>query len=693
MDIKEYKELVMSELLVAATSNITDVTSEFINHVTDQLIDAEEFEDFTEAYFETIGKSRKRIQIDGFSFDEVDKTCILFITDFTNSNELRTITNTEIDKLYSRVEAFVVNSLNGYIAENCEESSEAYGFSREISERIDEIIKFRFYILTDKVLSDRVKSISKKDIYKKPVELAIWDMSRLYNLAKSKMQKESIEIDITQYIQDGLPSILAVDCEKEQYQSYLTAIPGNVLAELYIKYGSRLLEGNVRSFLSIRGKVNKQIRSTILNQPEMFFAYNNGIAATATKAEYEVTERGLVIKALKDLQIINGGQTTASIANAVLQDKADVSNIIVPMKLSIVENTKAEEIIPRISRCANSQNKVDEADFFSNHPYHIRMEEYSRKVFAPAVNGNMYQTIWFYERARGQHTQEQMKLTKAERNKYLLKNPKNQVIKKVDLAKYISTYEGYPHVVSRGAQTSMREFAGRIDKQWSASDSFFNEYYYKKTIALVILFKQTEKIVSNQEWYKAIKSYRANIVTYTLAIIFNYIKREFKDYTLDFKKIWNEQNIYYTLEKQIEVLSKEVFDFITREDRLTLNVTEWCKKDVCWQRAQKEQWTFNNDFLATLVIKEVEKQEIRAKSKERKVDNDLSIELKVVNIGANYWGELLDWGIKKNILTPMEQSVLRIAATIDKTGKIPTTKQCNLLLKIKDKAYDEGYSA
>lgn len=693
MDIKEYKELVMSEILVAATSNISDVTSEFIYHVTEQLIVAEEFEDFTEAYFENTGKNRRKIQIDGFTFDEVDKTCILFITDFTNSNELSTISNYEIEKLYSKVEAFVINSLNGYIKENCEESSEAYGLSRDIQERIDEIIKFRFYILTDKVLSDRVKAFTEKDISGKPVELAIWDMSRLYNLAKSKMQKESIEIDIDQYIDGGLPSILAVDCKKEQYQSYLTAIPGNVLAELYIKYGSRLLEGNVRSFLSVRGKVNKQIRSTILNQPEMFFAYNNGIAATATEVEYEVTEKGLSIKSLRDLQIINGGQTTASIANAVLQDKADVSNIMIPMKLSIVDNSKAEEIIPIISRCANSQNKVDEADFFSNHPYHIRMEEYSRKVFAPAVNGNIHQTIWFYERARGQHTQEQMKLTKAERNKYLLKNPKNQVIKKVDLAKYISTYEGYPHIVSRGAQTSMREFATTIDKQWRTSDSFFNEYYYKKTIALTILFKQTEKIVSNQNWYKEIKSYRANIVTYTLAIMFNYIKREIKGYTLDFKKIWNEQSIYIALQRQIEVLSKEVFDFITREDRLTLNVTEWCKKEICWQRAQKENWTFTNEFLNTLVVEEIEKQEIRANIKERKIDNDISIELQVVNIGSNYWRELLKWGIKKNILTPMEQTVLKIAATIDKTGKIPTTRQCNLLLKIKDKAYDEGYTA
>ena len=154
----------------------------------------------------------------------------------------------------------------------------------------------------------------------------------------------------------------------------------------------------------------------------------------------ELLYKYVYIKSLTDLQIINGGQTTASIANAVLQDKRDVSDIMVPMKLSIVDNDLAEEMIPVISRCANSQNKVDEADFFSNHPYHIRIEDFSRRIYAPATNGNQYQTIWFYERARGQHTQEQMKLTKAERKKFLLKNPKSQLIKKVDWAKYINTY-------------------------------------------------------------------------------------------------------------------------------------------------------------------------------------------------------------------------------------------------------------
>ena len=306
-----------------------------------------------------------------------------------------------------------------------------------------------------------------------------------------------------------------MESESEKYTSYLTVIRGDILADLYLDYGARLLEGNVRSFLSTKGKINKGIKQTIENEPEMFFAYNNGIAATAYDAVISTDSEGSFITNIIDLQIINGGQTTASIANSVLQSKIDVSNISVPMKLSIDDKEKSKILIPLIAVYANSQNKVDSADFSSNHPYHIRFEEYSRKVYAPAVQGNLYQTIWFYERARGQYTQAQMKLTKGEKKKFAAKNPKSQVLKKVDIAKYINTERMLPHIVSKGAQFNSKAFFEHTKKEWDKSDEQFNEFYYKKVIALAIMFKTTESIVSNQDWYKAIKAYRANIVTYS----------------------------------------------------------------------------------------------------------------------------------------------------------------------------------
>ena len=690
MNLVEYRNELLEEIKISAEANLSDVYVEYLRYVCDMLQDIEEIEDFTECYFEATGKMNKKIMIDGYNFDSVDKSCLIFISDFSNSEELLTITNTQIDKLYDRMKAFIDNSLNGYIQEKCEISSLGYAISKDLKERKDEISKYRFYILTDQIISNRVKRISKENIDGKAVELNVWDISRLYSIAQSNMEKENIEIDFIEKFGKGINCVKVNNCGGEEYEPYLAVIPGDILANLYIDYGARLLEGNVRSFLSVKGKVNKAIRNTILNAPNMFFAYNNGIAATATSIEYQEKDGVGIISQIKDLQIINGGQTTASIANAVLNKESNAKNIFVPMKLSVVDKERAIEMIPIISRCANSQNKVDEADFFSNHPYHIRMEEYSRKIFAPAVNGNQYQTVWFYERARGQHTQEQMKLTLAEKKKFLLKNPKNQVIKKVDLAKYINTYEGYPHIVSKGAQYSMRFFAERIDKEWEKAEFNFNDVYYRNAISLAILFKETEKLVSNQDWYKAIKSYRANIVTYSISILFYIVKKIYKEKNINLKLIWNKQRLYREIEEQLIITTKEVYEFITREDRITLNVTEWCKKETCWERAKNEKWTINDSFINSLIDVNETNEEFQESKKERKILNELNLEMEIVKLGADYWREVLKWGLERNLINPIEQSFLEVAANFDKTYKTPSNRQAKRIFEIREKLYEEG---
>lgn len=691
MELIEYRKEMLEEIkLAVGTDPSSNVYEEFVKYMLNILQEIEEIEDYTQYYFELNGKSNKKIMFDGYHFDTVDKSCLIFISEFSNTDELSTITNTQIDKAYDKMKAFVEHSLNGYIQEKCEESSEGYAFAVELKERINEISKFRFYILTDQVISDRIKRIEKEDINGKPVELNVWDMTRLLAIAQSNMEKENIEIDFVEMFGDGINCIKVNNCGGEEYEPYLAVIAGDVLAKLYIDYGSRLLEGNVRSFLSVKGKVNKAIRNTILNAPNMFFAYNNGIAATATSVEYvENNGIGKIIK-INDLQIINGGQTTASIANAVLNKESNVKDVYVPMKLSVVNREKALEMIPIISRCANSQNKVDEADFFSNHPYHIRMEEYSRKIFAPAVNGNQYQTVWFYERARGQHTQEQMKLTQGEKKKYLLKNPKNQVIKKVDLAKFINTYSGYPHIVSKGAQYNMRYFAEIIDKEWEKSNEQFNDIYYRNVISLAILFKETEKIVSEQEWYKAIKSYRANIVTYTISILAYIVEKQYENKRINLKMIWNKQCLYSELIEQLKITTKEVYDFITRDDRSTLNVTEWCKKEICWEKAKKEKWTITESFEKSLIDLQEEKSELEEGKKERKIINQLNLEIEVVNLGADYWRSVLEWANERKLLNPIEQDFLKVAANFDKTARIPSNKQAKKILEIREKLYEEG---
>lgn len=690
MTLEEYKKSLYQNIKVSAQANIADITSEFMNYVTDILIDADEIDGFEECYFEGRGKNNKRIQIDGYNFDNVDKSCNIIICDFTNNLEKNTLINADVDSLFNRMQYFVEYSVSGYIGENFEISSPGVELSYKIKENLDKISKFRFFILTDKVMSKNIKSVKKDSIFEKPVDVNVWDLNRLFELELSGIGKEEITINLEDFNCTGLKAVVGMESRIEKYSSYLTTINGKVLADIYLQYGAKLLEGNVRSFLSVRSKVNKGIRNTIVNHPEMFFAYNNGIAATASDITYEKTEYGINIKELKNLQIINGGQTTASIANALINKEGMIEKISVPMKLSILDSERSEEMIPKIALYANSQNKIDEADFASNHPFHVAMEKFSRTILAPAIDGNQYQKGWFYERARGQYNQAQIKLTPSRKKAFTLKWDKKQIIKKVELAKYMNSYNCMPHIVSRGAQYNAKVFNDSIKKEWNNSQSQFNEWYFKKVVALAILFKRTEKIVSDQDWYKAIKSYRANIVTYTLSVLFFEISK-IQGFELDFKSIWNKQRIYPELEKQLVKLTKQVYEYITSDSRPILNVTQWCKQELCWKQAQKQNWDIDKSFLLTLVPIEESIEENESAKKQQKENSNIKILQDIMQKGSGYWRRMLEWSRKRRVMTPIEEDFIRLAANIESTGKLPTERQGKKIMTIKKRMESEGF--
>lgn len=370
--------------------------------------------------------------------------------------------------------------------------------------------------------------------------------------------------------------------ETNIYQSYLLVMPADVLATLYEKFGARLLEQNVRTFLQARGNVNKGIRAIILNEPGMFFAYNNGITATARKVETRMEDFGLVIGRIVDLQIVNGGQTTASLFHTRKRDKADLSQIFVQMKLSVIDSQQSEIIVPKISEYANTQNRVNAADFFSNHPFHVRMEEFSRHLWAPAQKGAQRETRWFYERVRGQYADAQSKLTLAEQRRFKVEYPKPQMFTKTDLAKFENVWDDHPKWVNLGSQKNFSQYAARICREWEESSDKFDEFYFRRAVARVIIFRATEKIVSSQPWYNG--GYRANLVAYTLAVLGEITRRCQKN--INFPAIWDKQNIDPVLEKAIVIISERVYEDIIRPPRGISNISEWCKKEACWKQIQ-----------------------------------------------------------------------------------------------------------
>jgi hypothetical protein len=295
-------------------------------------------------------------------------------------------------------------------------------------------------------------------------------------------------------------------------------ISGVQLAAIYDKWGARLLEQNVRVFLQAGGGVNKGIRSTLMNEPQMFFAFNNGLTATAEDIQLETGPEGLIITSLRNLQIVNGGQTTASIHAASRKKEADLTGVAVQMKLSIIAPEKIEDLVPKISEFANTQNKVNAADFFANHPFHVRIEGFSRDVWAKARGGGSKDSKWFYERARGQYADARALLTESARKKFDAdfpnKAPNKQLITKTDLAKYLMVWEGEPQTVSLGAQKNFAKFAAAVGSRWDKNPNQFNERYYKHAIAKAIIFRSVDSLVLRD---KSLEAQKANIVAYATA--------------------------------------------------------------------------------------------------------------------------------------------------------------------------------
>ena len=670
------------DLLAGAEANLSFQLSEFMDVVTNELTDT----GFIDGYEFCHYRAQRGIRVDGYWFDD-EGSLDLFIADFECRNELLSLTKTDVDAAFRRLTKFFETCLDKDLYRDLEETSPEYGLAREIKDRSSQIRRVNFFLISERVLSDRIQSIENSSLNGINTAFHVWDISRLQRQRSSKGHQEVLNIDFSQLMGSGV-SCLPAHLGSGAYQAYLVVMPASILSDLYEKYGSRLLEQNVRCFLQARGKVNKGIRTTILNEPEMFFAYNNGITATAQEVEVRRSENGLEIVNIKDLQIVNGGQTTASLFHTHRKDKASLEKIFVQMKLSVISESESESVVPRISEYANTQNRVNAADFFSNHPFHIRIEEFSRRIWAPAQAGALRETKWFYERARGQYADAQSKLTPGEKKRFQAEYPKPQMFTKTDLAKFENVWDEKPTFVNLGAQKNFAQYAKRIGQEWDKSPDTFNEFYFRRAIARAILFRKTEKLVSAQLWYNG--GYRANIVAYTLALLGFYCEK--KNKSIDFMRLWELQSVTDSIQQAIEVTAKLVNDDIINPEAGISNVTEWCKKEFCWVRLQKKVGELDQilpkEFKSELVSKSAIVEEKKSARQTQKIDNGIEAQRLVMNIPGQEWQSLLQRAREKGLLTQKETGILRIAAQIPR--KVPSEKQSMILVGLLEKAEQEG---
>lgn len=730
MDYQEYKKEFLTELRNESAISGTDTEDEFVSRALDILTEFDEIEDpYRIGMGDKKGRGGRLMRVDAYSFDEADHSLILYISDFQDSYAPDNLTMSRVDELYWRLYYFLDEACNGSLSEYFDDSDDILKIGRMIKKFMiatddseNRILKVRFFILTNKELGTNLleanlletttrkskgrsrkakttKKIKKQDFNGKPLEINLWHLERFYEM-ESANSSEPIVIDIADDFPElkyaGIPCIKGNVGEGLGYDAYISIIPGKLLASIYIEHGSKVLEGNVRAFLGTGGSksVNSGIRKTINSDPTKFFTYNNGIAVTAADVETVVADGELMITKIVDMQIINGGQTTAALAEAVLK-KTNVSldGIYVPMKLTVIEDRETEneegvrfydEMVQAIAKYANSQNKVTAADLFSNEPFHIWMEKMSKKHLAPPRQYAI-PTGWYYERSRKRYQQEQLKLRGDELKRFHAKFPKKQIVNKEQLAMYYTAvFYCKPHIVSKGKNWAMKEFGEAIGNEFKVHKEVFNEFYFERCICAAIIFRTIDDYLEKNKdsaknptgfWYKT-GGYKLNIVPYTIAKILSSVP---EGYTLNWKDIWDKQALSPAFIREIEIVAKITNEFIC--DSHGVIVTEYCKRQSTWDEYRENvSHELSKEFIEELIPESVLEETVKIANKEQKETNDLQMVVDMISKGAGYWNSLLTKG--SSALSYQERTAITQIIGMATTGNIPSSRSGKLPIKI-----------
>ena len=716
-DYEEYKQEFLDSLRADSAISGSDTVDEFITRTFGMLADYEEIQDPQRLGFGDKRCSGQHImRADGYCFDETDHSLILLITDFQDTLETDNLTPTRVDDLYWRMYYFLNEVCNGKMEDFFDDSDDTLKVARLIKRRMgattddpDQILKVKLFIITNKELSTDLlsqnlletkikksksqksvkstKKIKKTDFNGKPLEINLWSSERFFEREKA-LSNDPIVIDFAEdYHSVGIPCIKGNIGENLGYEAYIAIIPGKLLADIYINHGSKVLEGNVRAFLGTSGSksVNSGIRRTINNEPDKFFTYNNGIATTAADVETQEIDGQLYITKIVELQIINGGQTTASLAEAVLKKtNTELTGIFVPMKLTVIEDRETEnedgirfydQMVQSIAKYANSQNKVTAADLFSNDPFHIWMEKMSKKLLAPPAKYAV-PTGWYYERSRKRYDQELFKLKSiVDQKRFKAKFPKDQLITKEQLGMYLTTLAERPHIVAKGKNFVIKEFNTIITQEYRANKAVFNEFYFKKCICAAIIYRSVDNYLETNKdsakkqtgfWYKA-GGYKLDIVPYSIAKILHSVP---KGYTLNWDYIWAHQGLSSAFMHEVELVTKMTNDFIC--DSHGIIVTEYCKKEETWNDFRDNvPYSPSEQFLKELMPESIIKEQEVSAQKDQKDTDDLKYVMQIIELGKGYWEKLLVEGIKIGALKYSDQTWLKQAIDFATKGDIP----------------------
>jgi hypothetical protein len=576
---EEYSNL-EQEIILGSTADGTPKVEEFFRIFSELAADNGDCPDLTYCpAFITGG-----LRADGYAFDISEKTeeasgdLYIAICAYFQNEKLPTVNAGDIEKITAEARRFLQLAASNKSLDNLEESSHAYKLALLIRMHLNKLGRVRLVVLTNAKLVIRKKLFETFQVCGLPVHTDVLDIARYVKIAATG--SDPIEINFVENFSGGIPCI-EVSGNEAGYKSYLFAIPGSTLADIFAAYGNRLLEQNVRTYLQDKTNVNKGILRTIEKEPSMFFAYNNGITATASAVVTTNSANGSqLITYIKDFQIVNGGQTTASIlfARDGKNKNYDLSKVFAQVKLSVVEESLLGEVVPKISEYANTQNKVLATDFVSNNPIHIKIERLSKSVAVPRKAGELHSTKWFYERVRGSYRSLMSYKYGSDKKKVELEYPKSQLIEKTDLAKFEFSFDCRPDYVSLGAQKCFSLYMDKYVKIKNELD--YDEDWFRRAASKGLLFRRLDKEIAKSDWYKSKKGLKAQTVTYSIAAC----SQSFRDigYEIDLLKLWKEQDVPPRLLDWILNQASIVHKILINPPDTDTDAAEFCKKDYCW---------------------------------------------------------------------------------------------------------------
>lgn len=619
-------------------------------------------------------------KVNGYAVSEGLGTIDLFVSVFLNAEEPIRVPAEDVRKAVEQAVRYFDAAVKG-LHDSLQPGTEVFGMSRRLHELGPRTERLRVFVLTDGTTSLGRDRLPDRTIGDLQVRFEVWDAERLARATASGRAQEPIDIEVAEF-HSGPVRCIQLPRVVDEYAAWVAILPGDFISRVYDRYSARLLERNVRSFLQAKGKVNRGIRDTIRKEPARFMAYNNGISITAEEVETERGEDGdMVVKRIRGMQIVNGGQTTASIHRAAKIDKADLSKVFLQAKITVIPADLVSTLAPMIAEFANTQNPVQMADFSANDPFHIAIERLSKSIWIPGEQGK-----WFYERARGQYMVAQALEggTPAQLRNFKERTPPGRRFAKIDLAKWLSAWDQLPHLVSAGAQKNFVLFSQR-QREARARNWEPDEIFFRELIAKGILFNTMTDLVRRERF----EGYRPQIVAYTVAYLALRTGGQF-----DLAHVWQHQRASTALEDLLRAWSHPIAAGLIQAAG-TRDVKEWMKKPECWTAVRRLDLALPDplppEFAQT--VRQGGAWGIQPTSARVPLDPDEIDALAACRrTDATDWVRIIEWGRESGLVDPRQRLIASQLGSLAANGwiKEPSVKDAKEGRGMINAAHDQG---